>query len=69
MDHIAKTCPQKAEWEKNKICLLCRRRGHSLKNCPNKSDEISEQKLCYNCGEAGHALSNCSQPLRDGLKR
>ncbi|KAL5718494.1 hypothetical protein ACHQM5_011391 [Ranunculus cassubicifolius] len=66
MDHIAKTCPQKAEWEKNKICLLCRRRGHSLKNCPNKTDEISEQKLCYNCGETGHALSNCSQPLRDG---
>ncbi|GAB4858265.1 hypothetical protein Ancab_009736 [Ancistrocladus abbreviatus] len=25
-DHIAKHCPQKAQWEKNKICLLCRQR-------------------------------------------
>ncbi|KAF9600070.1 hypothetical protein IFM89_002543 [Coptis chinensis] len=65
-DHIAKLCPEKAEWEKNKICLLCRRRGHSLKNCPNKNEETNENKFCYNCGEAGHSLSNCSQPLQDG---
>ncbi|KAF2320395.1 hypothetical protein GH714_027381 [Hevea brasiliensis] len=65
-DHIAKLCPQKAEWEKNKICLLCRQRGHSLKRCPNKKDETVDKKLCYNCGETGHSLSKCPQPLQDG---
>ncbi|GMH28124.1 hypothetical protein Nepgr_029967 [Nepenthes gracilis] len=65
-DHIAKQCPQKAQWEKNKICLLCRHRGHTLKNCPSKQHEASDKKLCYNCGEIGHSLSNCPHPLQDG---
>ncbi|KAG5403925.1 hypothetical protein IGI04_010044 [Brassica rapa subsp. trilocularis] len=65
--HIAKLCPEKSEWERNKICLQCRRRGHSLKNCPDKSDESSfEKKLCYNCGDTGHSLSHCPNPLVDG---
>ncbi|KAL5746331.1 hypothetical protein ACOSP7_027477 [Xanthoceras sorbifolium] len=65
-EHIAKHCPEKAQWEKNKICLLCRRRGHSLKNCPSKNDEVVGNKLCYNCGETGHSLAQCPQPLQDG---
>lgn len=65
-DHIAKLCPQKAQWEKNKICLLCRSRGHSLKNCPNKNDNTVDKKLCYNCGESGHSLDKCPQPLQEG---
>ncbi|XP_050225880.1 uncharacterized protein LOC126675302 isoform X2 [Mercurialis annua] len=65
-DHIAKFCPEKDEWERNKICLLCRRRGHSLKRCPKKKDENVDKKLCYNCGETGHSLSNCPQPLKNG---
>ncbi|CAN1763012.1 Uncharacterized protein C683.02c, partial [Linum perenne] len=68
LDHIAKLCPQKAEWERNKICLLCRQWGHSLTRCPNKGegDESAGAKLCYNCGESGHSLANCSRPIRDG---
>ncbi|KAL5568004.1 hypothetical protein UlMin_024579 [Ulmus minor] len=65
-DHIAKLCPEKAQWERNKICLLCRSRGHSLKNCPNKDDETMDRKLCYNCGGTGHSLDKCPQPLEDG---
>lgn len=65
-EHIAKHCPEKAQWERNKICLLCRHRGHSLKNCPNKDDETMDRKLCYNCGGNGHSLANCPQPLQDG---
>lgn len=64
-DHIAKFCPEKSQWEKNKICLLCRRRGHSLRNCPEKHEEL-ERKFCYNCGDNGHALSNCPLPIQDG---
>ncbi|KAH8492394.1 hypothetical protein H0E87_021810 [Populus deltoides] len=65
-DHIAKLCPQKSEWERNRICLLCRHRGHSLKRCPNKNDETMDQKSCYNCGGKGHSLSQCPQPREDG---
>ncbi|XVF50827.1 hypothetical protein PTKIN_Ptkin04bG0134700 [Pterospermum kingtungense] len=61
-DHIAKLCPQKAQWEKHMICLHCRQRGHSLKNCP----DVMDKKTCYNCGETGHSLSKCPQPLQDG---
>lgn len=48
------------------ICLLCRQRGHSLKNCPDKNEENVDKKLCYNCGEFGHSLALCPQPLEDG---
>ncbi|KAJ4811842.1 Actin-depolymerizing factor [Rhynchospora pubera] len=64
-EHIAKLCPEKAQWERNKICLFCRKWGHSVKNCSEKS-ENSEKKFCYNCGENGHTLSKCSKPLENG---
>ncbi|XP_022641333.1 cold shock protein 1 [Vigna radiata var. radiata] len=65
-DHIAKLCPQKTEWEKNKICLRCRRRGHRAKNCPEVQDAAKDVKYCYNCGETGHSLSHCPYPLEEG---
>ncbi|KAG4397905.1 hypothetical protein GLYMA_10G235200v4 [Glycine max] len=65
MDHIAKLCPEKAEWEKNKICLRCRRRGHRAKNCPEVLDGAKDAKYCYNCGENGHALTQCLHPLQE----
>ncbi|GJY05696.1 zinc finger CCHC domain-containing protein 9 [Tanacetum coccineum] len=69
-NHIAKNCPEKAQWEKHKgimllICLLCRQRGHSLKNCPDKKEDNIDKKLCYNCGGFGHSLVMCPQPLED----
>lgn len=48
------------------ICLLCRRRGHSLKQCPNNNDDSVDVKICYNCGESGHSLANCPLPIQDG---
>ncbi|KAJ7969949.1 Zinc finger CCHC domain-containing protein [Quillaja saponaria] len=63
-EHIAKLCPEKAQWEKNKICLLCRQRGHRVNNCPN--GERKTEKFCYNCGGKGHSLDKCPQPLQDG---
>ncbi|XP_061369523.1 uncharacterized protein LOC133312368 [Gastrolobium bilobum] len=66
IDHIAKLCPQKSEWERNKICLRCRRRGHRAKNCPEVQDGTDDAKYCYNCGGTGHSLSNCLHPLQEG---
>ncbi|KAB2596673.1 hypothetical protein D8674_032123 [Pyrus ussuriensis x Pyrus communis] len=65
-EHIAKLCPEKVQWDKHKICLYCRQRGHSIKNCLNKKDDSVAEKLCYNCGENGHSLSNCPYPLEHG---
>lgn len=48
--------------------MFCRQRGHSLKNCPKKSDESIDKKFCYNCGENGHSLAKCPKPLQDGNK-
>lgn len=50
----------------SQICLFCRQRGHSLKNCQKKNENDMEAKLCYNCGETGHSLSRCPLPLQDG---
>ncbi|CAL5209526.1 unnamed protein product [Lathyrus oleraceus] len=63
LDHIAKFCTEKAEWERNKICLRCRRRGHRAQNCPDGSKDV---KFCYNCGDNGHSLANCPYPLEEG---
>ncbi|KAK7391374.1 hypothetical protein VNO78_19790 [Psophocarpus tetragonolobus] len=65
-DHIAKLCPQKSEWDKNKICLRCRRRGHRAMNCPEVQDHAIDAKFCYNCGETGHSLTHCPLPLQEG---
>ncbi|CAB4271417.1 unnamed protein product [Prunus armeniaca] len=65
-NHIAKLCPERAGWDKHKICLYCRQRGHSIKDCLNKNDDTVALKLCYNCGETGHSLSTCSLPLQEG---
>ncbi|RVX01959.1 hypothetical protein CK203_019571 [Vitis vinifera] len=53
-DHIAKHCPEKAQWER-----------HKSQNCPDKGEEKLDKKLCYNCGETGHSLANCPQPLQE----
>ncbi|KAK1308316.1 hypothetical protein QJS10_CPA09g01649 [Acorus calamus] len=59
-DHIAKSCPQKAQWERNKICLLCRQRGHSLKNCTKKGDSGGTKFAnCFICNQHGHLSKNC----------
>jgi len=51
------------EREQNKdkftVCLGCRKKGHALKNCPNKKDDVN---ICFNCGSADHALRHCQLP-------
>ena len=50
------------ESAKFSVCLGCRKRGHILKDCPNKPI-LSERKgihICYFCGSKEHSLKNCS---------
>eukprot|EP00850_Spirogloea_muscicola_P001929 SM000007S20889 [mRNA] locus=s7:736660:738076:- [translate_table: standard] len=55
-------------------CLLCRERGHQLKDCPRAAAAPSAggpaaagaAGICYNCGAAGHRLASCPDPPRGG---
>ena len=51
-------------WCTWQICLFCRQRGHSLKNCQKKNENDMEAKLCYNCGETGHSLPDAPYLFR-----
>lgn len=46
------------------ICLGCRRRGHYVKDCPNKPIAGAAVKrgtqICYFCGSNDHSLKDCS---------
>lgn len=45
------------EREQFVVCLGCRKRGHSLKNCPN----AAEKNICFNCNSTDHILRNCPE--------
>ncbi|KAG7013235.1 hypothetical protein SDJN02_25993 [Cucurbita argyrosperma subsp. argyrosperma] len=68
-DHIAKFCPEKAQWEKNKTwywgtrfanCFICNESGHLSKNCPKNTHGIYPKGgCCKTCGEVTHLAKDC----------
>ena len=48
-------------------CLICKRRGHRMKDCPQLGDHQKVGNICYNCGDGGHGLDDCSKPRGDTL--
>lgn len=76
-EHKRKFCPHKVEYEegrqvqKKMICLGCRRRGHLLSECPDRTGGASslggaEKPVCFNCGSDAHRLHECEEPMRGG---
>lgn len=51
-------------------CLGCRKKGHMLRDCPDKdpssssasSKAVSSSGHCFNCGSSSHALRDCPEP-------
>ncbi|GAB5588445.1 hypothetical protein Unana1_03345 [Umbelopsis nana] len=49
----------------NSICFACRKKGHTIKECPEAKEQ--SKGICYNCGSTEHSLKACRKP-RSGNK-
>jgi len=57
--------------DRNVICFQCRRRGHSVADCPQHQQDAADAqggggadrggKICYRCGSQEHSLSRCPE--------
>ncbi|XP_071690456.1 uncharacterized protein [Rutidosis leptorrhynchoides] len=56
--------------EQGKGCLICNKKGHRAKNCPEKSVEgFRKTDLCLKCGDSGHDMFTCKSAYSlDDLK-
>lgn len=52
---------------RKKVCLKCRKRGHSLRECPENDDSSTvpsqttqANTKCYKCGAADHTSKSCT---------
>ena len=48
-------------------CLICKQRGHRMKDCSQLGDFQMNSNVCYNCGSTEHSLSYCTHPKGDTL--
>ena len=51
---------------KDVVCLQCRKPGHKVSHCPQKSLSNSK-RCCYRCGSTEHSLHDCTLPVDTGL--
>ncbi|KAJ2480490.1 hypothetical protein IWW56_002434 [Coemansia sp. RSA 2131] len=51
---------RQTEKEKDMTCFLCRKVGHSVKNCPKS--ETRQNAVCYHCGSDDHTTKRCPTP-------
>lgn len=57
---------------KNKSCLICKKKGHTMNECPEGNDLQKEGvdynvKICYNCGRTDHNLKDCKKKRKKTL--
>jgi hypothetical protein len=53
-----------------KICLNCRKKGHSVAECRDAASIDNGGVLagcCFNCGDSSHAYRDCPFPIVNGL--
>eukprot|EP00727_Mastigamoeba_balamuthi_P010067 m51a1_g5683 putative zinc finger protein containing cchc type domain containing protein (665) ;mRNA; f:976202-981293 len=50
---------------RHKVCLKCRKPGHTLAECTENAGDVS---VCYNCGDPTHSLKDCPVPRTGSLK-
>lgn len=44
----------------NKVCLCCRKKGHSMEDCTKKDQKSNtSSSCCYRCGSTEHTLRDC----------
>ncbi|CAI2164896.1 20188_t:CDS:2 [Funneliformis geosporum] len=55
---------EKLEPSTPEICFGCRKKGHSVKDCP----EAKEQGvgMCYNCSSTEHIAKDCKKTIKQG---
>lgn len=56
----------------NKSCLICKKRGHTMNECPEGNTLQKEGvdynvKICYNCGRTDHNLKDCKKKRKKTL--
>ena len=52
-----------------KICLNCRKKGHSVSECREAANIENGGVLagcCFNCGSNSHGLRDCPKPIVNG---
>ena len=46
---------------RHKVCLRCRKKGHSLAECRLNTESDLQGSICYKCGSVEHSLSECPE--------
>lgn len=42
----------------NTTCFHCRKKGHTIQNCPKKN---LDDRICFKCGSHDHSLADCRE--------
>lgn len=50
----------------NTTCFHCRKKGHTIQNCPKKKSEDDNTRICFRCGARDHSLADCTNEETTG---
>ncbi|CAD8171693.1 unnamed protein product [Paramecium pentaurelia] len=67
VEEIQKEKKQIKMKEKDKVCLVCKKIGHTAQHCRDNVQPTTDV-ICYNCGSQKHTLKDCQKPKSGSLK-